>query len=408
VFTEFKRRLSTGAGVLSLTTNAVFGQYWRALCRYRDDERLIPLQSLLSQTLAAMAGAEREQVSEWLAASYNMGEEIQEIVRACAKQFPALVLESDLQHSSAEMMEIARVPTAAAQERVSRLLTHLRVVADPELVRDCAYLPLTLEDAQLFSLLPHLMSRGCMFSLRPSVLMASIAARTDGLLSKRALAFLESMRGRWFDVELPENQGLAFCHMALSVPEMLTLAERSYLSHYRRLHGLRINREAEVQVRTAYSPHLEALPDHMLPCSSCGFQRSFTLMLADGQCGLCVSESRLKNCAPPLGDSQSMYVQCATCTSLYAVVDVEALNGTAALAVFLVLRFVCSPSPCCVHSCLLLCARLLCVLRFSFSVVRFSRVLRVPLPNTPALLTLSVCSALVLQCAPSAIHAACS
>lgn len=73
-------RLLTPAYIESLTCNAAFGAFWRAICERRKDDRRDVLLARISKTLSALGAGPNARVRRWLDASYNRTAEIEAIV----------------------------------------------------------------------------------------------------------------------------------------------------------------------------------------------------------------------------------------------------------------------------------------------------------------------------------------
>lgn len=165
------------------------------------------------------------------------------------------------------------------------------------------YLPVGLSDADLFSMLPHLMVKGTTVTTRGAAIFAMIALLTrNELLAGRAASFLASVRGKWLDWEnVPENYALSFLRLLLRVaPIALTPAEAARVHFLARLGGLSANGRSQMPIRTPFAPAPKSLrPDFKVKCPTCAHERSFTLMASDGRCGLCHADGEAKAKATP-------------------------------------------------------------------------------------------------------------
>lgn len=315
--------LLTVESVLALTYNPVFGLLWRAVCNRRQDDRRGQLIAQLEDCIRCLPGPDQATLRAWIAESYHNEEEIRGTIAECPTPFPAVVLDLPTRErlTPPDLLEVARSCHPTALARVNRLLTNLRVV---ESNPGCEYLPLALNDADFWGYLPHLMASGTSFSLRPSVILAMVAIRTQSFLAERAGAFLARVRGKWFDLEAAENYTLDFAKLALSVPQALTESEQEVLGRVAKIGGILINLRTEVEVELPVTPKLQLLPDRKVECRACHQNRSITLMTEiAGQCGCCV-----QGVTPPedVEGQQSYLVTCRTCQGLYAVVCRHLLN----------------------------------------------------------------------------------
>lgn len=306
----------TPDAVLALTYNQVFGLLWRAVCSRRDDPRRAPLIARLEDCIRRLTGTTQITLRTWVADSYRNDEEIREVIAACPTPFPAIILDLPERErlTPQDLLEVGRSCHPTALAHINRLLTNLRVVeTDP----GCTYLPLALADHDFWNYLPHLMVEGTAFSLRPAVVLALVAIRTQSFLAERARAFLARIKGTWFDKDASENYTLDFAKLVLSVPDVCTPEELAVIERIRRLGGLLINLRTQVSAELPTHPNLTLLPDHKVECTICHQQRSITLMTEQGRsCGCCIQG---QSCCEEVRD-QSYMVTCRSCQGLYAVV----------------------------------------------------------------------------------------
>lgn len=335
--------------ILSLTYNNIFAIFWRLICRNYQDPRREKLKTQLGDTLKRLSDKNEDDhkiVSEWISNSYNQTEEANEIIVNKAKsKVPAFVLETTKYYLPQEILEISRSSNSYAFSIVVDLMSHLRIIDKeeelPKTLDDVdnkgrqlpiKYIPLSLPDRYLFSILPHLMAPGCIFSLRPSVIIAAIAYMVNHVvLKERAERYLVSVKGKWFDVSYPENYTRGFINLMLQVPKFLTEPELEFFQLYQKVSGLSINGDTELDVQIIAVPRKTIYYDYKKKCEYCYDMRSFTLMTRDRlgklKCGLCWSDpSYLRS--EPLDDNRSYYVECATCLRRYAVVNIDLLNVT--------------------------------------------------------------------------------
>eukprot|EP01117_Protostelium_nocturnum_P016624 TRINITY_DN6626_c0_g1_i2.p1 TRINITY_DN6626_c0_g1~~TRINITY_DN6626_c0_g1_i2.p1 ORF type:complete len:991 (-),score=307.75 TRINITY_DN6626_c0_g1_i2:21-2993(-) len=354
VFETFKR-LMNPQDILALTYNSVLGTFWRGICKRRDDIRREELLSKIDVVLRSLSEEDLKVVKAWLDQSYNQSEVVTETNRAIEKKngtkYPMLVLEAKTNYAPQDILEIARSCQPSILAKVGELLTGLRLVQAPpneekkEFKEDqedeeeeedenaLSYVCWDLSDKDLFSFLPHLMAKGCVFSLRPCFIMAALVLITNNkLLKERAEKFLKEVKGKWFDAEVPENYTVAFAKLVMKIPnvdEYLTAEEKNVFEKVTRMNGFTSNLPTEVSLLQTISPVKEKGPDHKLKCKKCNMKRSFTLMLQGDICGLC-NIPELPNhgidSPEPLGDEESYWAECRTCQVHYAVVRIKDLN----------------------------------------------------------------------------------
>ncbi|AUV58968.1 ariadne-like ring finger protein [Bandra megavirus] len=335
--------------VLSLTYNTIFATFWRLICKIYDDPRKETLKSQLSNTLEYLKKnnkADHVILTEWINDSYNQTYEVNEIINTKAKdKVPALVLDTSRHYLPQEILELSRSCNAKVLAVVVDMLSALRIVDNvdelPKTLDEIdskgrpsaiKYIPISLSNRYLFSVLPHLIAPGTNFSLRPSLIMATIAYLTNNvILSTRAKEHLEYHKGKWIDQTLPENFTGGFINLMLRVPEFLTESEIEFFKFYQRVFGLLINGSTELIVESPITPFKNVCHDYKIKCDHCQHNRSFTLTTLDSEgkykCGMCYCEPEYM--APESqDDNHSIYLECKTCLSHYAVVNAHLMNVT--------------------------------------------------------------------------------
>ena len=336
--------------VLALTYNTVFATFWRLICKNYDDDRKDILKAKLTETLEQLKKNNREDhaiVTEWISDSYNQTYEINEIIKTKAPhKVPALVLDTARYYLPQEILELSRSCNAKVLALVVDMMSSLRVVdreedlpktSDDEINHKgqpipIKYIPLSLSNRYLFNILPHLVAPGSNFSLRPSLIMATVAYITNNvILKKRAQEHLEFHKGKWMDQDLPENYTGGFANLMLRVPEFLTEEEIQFLKLNQRIFGLLINGDTELNVELPFTPFKRVCDDYKIRCDYCQNMRSFTLTTIDldgkYKCGLCHSGPEYM--APEsCDDEHSVYLECKSCQSHYALINVHLMNVT--------------------------------------------------------------------------------
>lgn len=326
VFDVFARLIEPRT-VMSLTTNALFGSFWRVLCRLRNDERRDDLVTRLGHVKMQLHPKDAEQLKEWLDRSYHRLEEIQEMIRAVPSPHPALVLELEESYTAQDMLEITRTAAAPVVQCLTSLIVNMRTVESGTLPEGKS-LPLALPDRQLFGCIPHLMAPGTMFERRGGLLMACLCLLSGHpQLSPRARHYLDQQRGQWICWDLPETYSPALVRLMLRVPEVLTDDELARFRHLERIRGLVWNLETTITVQTPFTPHKSTRPDRKVACLGCGHRRSLTLMTESGSCGICASEPGSLPPPEPCGKDESIMVECVECHGQYAVIRPDALQS---------------------------------------------------------------------------------
>eukprot|EP01119_Soliformovum_irregulare_P014371 TRINITY_DN392_c0_g1_i1.p1 TRINITY_DN392_c0_g1~~TRINITY_DN392_c0_g1_i1.p1 ORF type:complete len:983 (-),score=260.45 TRINITY_DN392_c0_g1_i1:167-3115(-) len=337
--------------VLALTYNSILGTFWRKICKSRNDPRRDQLLQEIDVCLKTMPEHRVYVVKAWLAKSYNQVDSINEanigVMETHKTRFPIVVMESPANYTPQEILEVARSCSPGILAKIGEMLNSLRKIDEPseslnEEVLQAAdtsadkkrlrYLSLNLNDENLFSFLPHLMAEGTVFSLRPSFIIASLAMMTkNGILKERASDFMKSIKGKWFDFEIPENYTFQFAKFILKMPnfgDYITDQEKQLLVKCFTWSGLMMNLKTTIPVQQPFSAFKLKRPDFKLKCQKCHQMRSWALMTDNQVCGLC-QDPQFPNYgidSPDLENSESHWCECRTCHVHYPVVNVDKLN----------------------------------------------------------------------------------
>ncbi|CAF1222544.1 unnamed protein product [Rotaria sordida] len=322
--------------ILALTSNSILGLLWRVICKQRKDHRTDQLTTALSQLLNTMSmnpllSTDATIIRAWIEKSYNSKEEIMVRFAEIKEHTPAIVLTLDKIIARSELLGITRSCNPDVLRKVMKLLNHLTVVANESNLPE-NYLPLNLNDSEIFELLPHLLAEGLKFSLRPAAIMAMLCVLSkNAILQERATRFLTEIKGKWIDFEFPENNSYEFSKICVKLPEFLTNDENLQIKKLHVLGGLKINADTHITLQQPFSPQVEEIHhDTKIQCKSCNILRSTTLFPDVGKscCALCLPCYNLKNKPEPCGNDSSHLAECSICNCLYAVVQYEKLMSS--------------------------------------------------------------------------------
>ncbi|KAF7336177.1 RING-type domain-containing protein [Mycena venus] len=228
--------------VACLTYNPVFGQLWRAVCKDTDSRKTV-LVNLFSEYVGKVSeAAEKAALRQWLEESFDQTEEIEKIIkRHCAKgptQMVYLDFDADVHLTRTELLEVSRSCYAAVLKKIARVFTHLKLVEPGvTLAPQQRSIPLTLPPRDFYRLLPHLISRG-----------------------------------KWLDLEVPENISFDCARFLLSAPSgvVLTERERGVYEAMRRYKLIELNLDAPVEVNVPWTPQKTRGPgDVKVQCVRC-------------------------------------------------------------------------------------------------------------------------------------------
>lgn len=326
VYSSFGELL-TKSHVMILTTNPVFGLLWREICKMKngscggkDGDQKDILVSKLELCLRDLNQGDQIILRKWIAESYNSIEEIKEMINKIPIQFPALINSGGSKLSREDVLLITRECTSQSVRNVIKLLSQLSVTEkDPLGNQD--YLPLGLDNFDLFSSLPHLIAPGLKFTTRASIFIALLCyVNENSLLKDRAEIFLKEKIGKWYDPETPENYTYEFMSWWLKAPQFLTPEEEKSFKILTLYSSFRFNLPSQIELKVPYSPHGGLYPDHKKSCGTCHRKISYSLIREDGNCAFCF-----------YGDSfvetdQSNLYSCKICDAIYCVVHPDKLN----------------------------------------------------------------------------------
>ena len=326
--------LMTPQHILALTNNSILGLLWRLVCQQRKDERRDAILLTLSQTLAILDSnsavkTDAAIVRAWVEESYNAKEEILTKIAEVTEQTPALVLTLENKMTRSQLLEITRSCNSDVLRTVMSLLNHLTIVTNQSNLPQ-TYLPLAMDDSDIFQLLPHLFANGLKFSLRPAAIMAMLCILSkNGILQERAIRFLKHIKGKWLDLELPENCAYAFSKLCVKLPQFFTDNENLFFNKLYTIGGLKINASTHISIEQAFIPNVQEIRhDTKVECKTCNILRSTTLFADVGTscCVFCLPQNiDLKDTPESCTGHSSHLTQCSRCTCLYAVVQYQKL-----------------------------------------------------------------------------------
>ncbi|KAJ7645060.1 hypothetical protein DFH06DRAFT_1333358 [Mycena polygramma] len=330
--------------VASLTYNPVFGQLWRAVCK-DTDSRKTTLVNLFSEVVGKVAdAAEKAALRQWLEDSFDQTEEIERIIEQhCANgptQMVYLDFDADVHLTRTELLEVSRSCYAGVLKKIARVFTHLKLVEPGVTLAPLQRsIPLTLPPRDFYRLLPHLIVPGTLYPRRAAALTAVISLITAvPFLAESATALLATTKGKWLDLDVPENISFDCARFLLCAPEGVVLSkqEKRVYEAMRRYKLIELNLDAPVEVRVPWTPKKSRGPgDVKAECKRCLVRRSTTIMSHEraGLCGFCVDGEELAartitETFPGVDEAESCWVECSSkdCRAQYVVENVPALK----------------------------------------------------------------------------------
>lgn len=385
--------------VSAITLNPVFGTLWRAICSDRKHDARDELVEAFGFHIEKITNAdERTRLKTWLEESYNFTADVLEAIGSVPeeKRFPCVFLDptmgfapadsvdNDGTSSSltaftrAELLEIGRSCDFRVLRRLGRVLTKLTYVerpADmPEHIamtsdEDVPKIPMALVSreykATFWKILLHTIVPGTMLSTRAAALLAALSLRLGVTpLTQAAEREMMGFRRNWNDIEIPENWNVSCLTLLLHADRayrqrqegleseaadksanekpqgLLREGDRALFESLCTFKMLELNLDSTLTARIGWKPEKAmASIGPLVPCRSCKYPRSVTIMGENEKCGICLSmvdksPEKIKNSLHTRvsmednGSTQAAWVECSvwTCRAQYVVYDVDALN----------------------------------------------------------------------------------
>ncbi|KAJ7912609.1 hypothetical protein B0H13DRAFT_2474704 [Mycena leptocephala] len=341
VYTSFTELIRTN--VASLTYNPIFGQLWRAVCK-DPSTRKTELVNLFSEFVGKVTETQKKTaLRQWLEESFDQTEEIEGIItRHSANGSGPMVyldLDADVQLTRTELLEVSRSCYAGVLKKIATMFTHLKLVEPGvNLAPLQRSLPLTLPPRDFFRILPHLIVPGTLYPVRAATLTAVVSLITGvPFLLESATALLATAKGKWLDMQVPENISFDCARFLLSAPEgvVLTAKEKKVYEGMRRYKLIELNLDAPLVANVPWTPQkTRGAGDVKIQCKKCLVSRSITIMSHEhgDLCGFCVtgevSPTKVAAQWPGNDEGESCWVECSTktCRAQYVLEDVAALK----------------------------------------------------------------------------------
>ncbi|KAF7359799.1 RING-type domain-containing protein [Mycena venus] len=331
------------SNVACLTYNPIFGQLWRAVCK-DPSGRKTELIDLFSEFVGKVTEAEKKAaLRRWLEESFDKTEEIEAIVmRHSADGSGPMVyldLDADVQLTRTDLLEVSRSCYAGVVKKIATVFTHLKLIEpDVTLAPMQRSIPLALPPQDFFRILPHLIVPGTLYPVRAATLTAVISLITGvPFLKDSATALLKTAKGKWLDMQIPENISFDCARFLLSAPKgvVLTTREKQVYEAMRRYQLIELNLDAPIVVNVPWTPRKTRGPgDVKVQCKRCLVRRSITIMShqVPDVCGLCLtgglSPSKVATQYPEIDGEDSCWVECSkkSCRAQYVLEDVVGLK----------------------------------------------------------------------------------
>ncbi|KAL6907373.1 hypothetical protein GGI43DRAFT_397207 [Trichoderma evansii] len=344
-------RLIIETNVSAISLNPIFGSLWRAACNDRLHPGRDELITLFSVAVDRISDAnEKARMKAWLAESYNYVDDINDMIKAVAREdrFPMLFLdptadfgfveEADgdgrrLQDfTRAEMLEIGRSCDYKILRRLGKVLTRLTFVAskeelphhiktmDRKVSVPCVPLALAKEQygREFWKVLLHAVLPGTKLGARPASLLAALALRM-GIVPLRDVAdeALIAFSANWNKLDVPETWNMGCLNLLLDADKdyekrvaegittrssdearILSVKDRDTFKALVDYKMLELNLDTALEAQITWTPEKTKVAlGPLVICKKCKFPRSVTIMAPKGVCGLCDIESDVCGCS---------------------------------------------------------------------------------------------------------------
>jgi hypothetical protein len=134
-------------------------------------------------------------------------------------------------------------------------------------------LPLSLPPTDFFRMLPHLIVPGTLYPPRAAALTAVLSLVTAvPFLEEPAIQVLAPLKGKWLDLEVPENISYDCARLLLSAPRgmVLTEGEVKVYAAMRRYRLIELNLESTMHLQLPWTPEkTRQVGDLKIQCKLC-------------------------------------------------------------------------------------------------------------------------------------------
>jgi hypothetical protein len=296
---------------------------------------------------------EKEEMKIWLEESFDATQEIENIIASApdndlweSRKQPRMYLDLDafgddgVNLTRTELLEASKSCYSGVLKKLTTIFTHAKLVEpDVVLAPQQRSIPLSLPPHKLFQIMPHLVVPGTLFSSRASAIMAVLALIVGvPFLTEPASKLLSGRKGKWLDVEVPENISYDCGKFLLQAPKdiVLTDGERKVYEDMRTYRLVELNLDSSLTAVVPWTPEkTREVGDRKVECEKCKIKRSVTMMSSDvkGLCGICAIPDEGEDAMKAEdyqnhGEVESCWVECSvrTCRAQYVVENVAGLR----------------------------------------------------------------------------------
>ncbi|PVF95374.1 hypothetical protein CPB86DRAFT_764184 [Serendipita vermifera] len=340
----------------------VFSDIWKA-ARKRDanSSRELLFAQYEAQIERIKDVEKKEELISWGNINHDFSSEINKLLSeesTTQESGTAVVLtlekaaQADLGLKKEDITALARGHDKTVMKKMGYMLRYTKVISarDAASGKKTRSIPIsTSSPSTLFRIIPHLIQEGLLYSSRTAAILAMVAYTSHiPHLLQPAMSLLESTKGSWLDVTIPENFATPFIGFMLSVPSRdftLSSEEKDLYSAMVRYAYLEENLDTKVKAQVPWTPmKTRGVGDRKRLCDGCGIRRSETMMhqvgtyeykkkdahSGDGmRCGMCVdSDTKNPEDWKDRGEIESCWVECSErwCRAQYVIEDEEGLR----------------------------------------------------------------------------------
>ena len=334
----------TDGHILALTYNPLLGCLYRQMCRKSKvaemENKREALNKIISDRMNKLKNQDQtlyKEVATWIEESYNRIEEINELIISIEGPIiPFLSLQTVKRFTKKDLTLACKIPMPQNLRMLGELISSIVVIDKKPKTMPEVFVPLSLEDDLLFSMLSHLMCPGVKLDVKPSIVVALVTINSgNAYLEKRALEYLRKSCGKWFNKEDSEWYLFGIIKMLLRLENnyngIITSEEKSYFESLFLISTLKFNNPLLSAKRKFVLEPIKGMkyPDHKANCLKCNQFRSISIMTPNG-CGICVGDDSLEN-NPGLeleddDEKKSYLYDCVICGGRYAVRNIEGLK----------------------------------------------------------------------------------
>ena len=254
-------------------------------------------------------------VSNWIIRTFSHKDEIEYVIDSADSPTPFLVVRGARTDARSAILSLSKAPRRDTLAAVQDILVHL-VTCTGAPPTDYQFIPFSVDEADFFAMIPHLVVPDIMYDTRPAALVALMVYQNEdraSLLSCKAAAFLEKIRGTW--LKMDDTDTPAFVRFIAGMP-FLTSTETAYFTaratHFDVEEALLNPVVVQVQWSPARGDYIET---ELAVCVLCNNVDTITTM-EDETCIACRVPTVTREVSP---SGTRFMARCSRCQCLYGI-----------------------------------------------------------------------------------------